>query len=72
MRRRNSVAAALLAGLLAGACGDESDTAVDHGCKQDSDCPHAEMRCVPQAGVCVGFATPLEAVDAARAADAGP
>lgn len=51
---------------LVGACG-EDDTAVEHGCRRDADCPRPEMRCVAAAGVCVGFTTPLEAHDAGAA-----
>jgi hypothetical protein len=50
---------------LAAGC-TSSGTAIDKACKHDSDCPQKEMKCVPSAGVCVGFETPLEAVDAGR------
>lgn len=58
----------LLLVLLAGC--DDDGTSIEHACKQDSDCPDPEMKCVVPAGVCVGFATPLEAVDAAPRSDA--
>lgn len=50
---------ALLLGLLLSSC-DDGETAVEHACRKNSDCPRAGMVCVVPAGVCVGFSTPLE------------
>jgi hypothetical protein len=54
---------AALALLVLSSCGDDT-TAVESGCKRDSDCPRPEMKCVPAAAVCVGFSTPLDLSDA--------
>lgn len=50
----------------ASSCGGDDGTGVDLGCKTDDDCPDPEMKCVTAAGVCVGFETPLTAIDAGR------